>query len=226
MSSFRERAGRKARIVIVDDQPLYLIGLRATLEECYDIVGSIGRLSGLLDAVNESRPDLVVVRRLFLGEGSALSVISTAIKKGILRYCILLSSAVNGSADMVAAECDGISGCLGDRITGSDLVQAIEVVLAGGKVFQRADYGELRWRPYQRATVFNVGATSLSVRDAKMLLHLYDGKDYNEIGKAIGLAGRTVEGYIQQLQRAIASGKREILIRWIAERHKELLAIK
>ena len=52
---------RRPRLLLADDHPLFLEGVRRLLETKYEVVGTVADGNALVDAAKDLRPDVIVV---------------------------------------------------------------------------------------------------------------------------------------------------------------------
>ncbi|MFF4259890.1 response regulator [Streptomyces sp. NPDC001663] len=195
--------GKTPSVLIVDDHPIVVDGVRALLGERFRIVGSAHDGRAAITQARESRPDLVVldVRLPDLSAGE--------IVRGIRDMCpttsILLFTAHASSLAAMDALTAGADASLPKDAGSTHLVQALQALAAG--------------RPPQPPAVIrsSVGIRPLGVeltpRQREILRHVAAGETNREIAEALGLTPNTVKSYWQQvLQKLGARNRVEALL--------------
>lgn len=194
-SRWRDRAARVIRVLLVDDHPLVLEGLRALMdaEADVDVVGTTTEGSRVVDLVRMHRPDVVVLD-LELGDVSGFDVLER-LKTERLPARVLVLTAYGDGESMRAAiehEADGIALKTDPP---ARTIDALHAVSAGALVYPLA---ARRWMrtPSQRPTF---GPSALSEREREVWALLASGLSNRLIARKLGVSPSTVKFHTQNL---------------------------
>jgi DNA-binding NarL/FixJ family response regulator len=170
------------RVAIVDDHPVVREGTAALLEaqaglRVVGMASSIEEASSLLDpgAVD------VLLLDIRLGPDSGLALLGG----GEPRPAIVVLTAYDYPQYVAAALRLGASGFVVKTAPVAELVDAIRRAAAGGLAFGR--------RPAAAA------AASLTAREREVVGLVVDGRSNDEVGAALGITTKTVEGHLRRL---------------------------
>ena len=214
----RERESSPARVLVVDDHPVVIDGVRRILAETVDLqlVGEAVDPATAEDRARRLQPDIVILD-LKLGDHLAPPL------------CRALLAASPGSAVVIHTAFDDpepLRACLNAGATGivlkgtRDLVEALRAVLAGN-VFVDPSLTDL---PSERARNLhgrNGSGVSLTLREYEVLCVMALGRTSKEIADELHLAENTVRSYVQSLlQKLQARNRIEALAK---ARHLRLL---
>lgn len=169
------------RVAIVDDHPVVREGTAALLEaqaglRVVGTASSIEETSSLLDpgAVD------VLLLDIRLGSDSGLALLGGDEP----RPAIVVLSAYDYPQYVAAALRLGASGFVVKTAPVAELVDAIRRAAAGGLAFGR--------RPV-------AAAASLTPREREVVGFVVDGRSNDEVGAALGITTKTVEGHLRRL---------------------------
>ena len=169
------------RVAIVDDHPVVREGTAALLDaqaglRVVGMASSIEEASSLLDpgAVD------VLLLDIRLGPDSGLALLGG----GEPRPAIVVLTAYDYPQYVAAALRLGASGFVVKTAPVAELVDAIRRAAAGGLAFGR--------RP-------DAAAASLTPREREVVGLVVDGRSNDEVGAALGITTKTVEGHLRRL---------------------------
>jgi DNA-binding NarL/FixJ family response regulator len=200
----REVAGRKARILIVDDHPIVRECLAAHIARQPDLefCGEAEAVHDALEKVKLLSPDLVVVD-IILKSGQGLELIK-AIKARGSAAKMLISSAHDESIYAERALHAGAMGYVSKQETLDKMVEAIRQVLAGKIYLSKA----LTERLLQRAVcgapkLAPCSIDSLSDRELEVFTMIGRGVSTREIAKQLHLSVKTVETHRENIKHKL-----------------------
>jgi DNA-binding NarL/FixJ family response regulator len=192
---------RPIRVAIVDDHPVVREGTAALLDAQVglSVVGtasSIEEASSLLDPATVD----VLLLDIRLGSESGLTLLSG----GGLRPAIVVLTAYDYPQYVAAARRLGAAGFVVKTAPVAELVAAIRCAAAGGEAFD--------CRPDSSA------AARLSARELTVVKLVADGRSNDEIGAALGITTKTVEGHLRRMfERLGAQSRTELATRAVRE---------
>ena len=187
-------------VLLVDDHPLFLDGVRAALSGTpgIEVVGEAHSVAEALEAATSLRPD-VVLMDLNLPDGSGIDATRTILAAAPATRVLVLTM----SADDVAVVAAMRAGARGYVVKGSgraDLLQAVTTVAAGGAVFSPA--------VAERLGSFFSGLAAqpgremfpqLSDREREVLDLVARGHDNRRIARELFLSEKTVRNQVSLL---------------------------
>jgi DNA-binding NarL/FixJ family response regulator len=188
-------APESVRVFLVDDHEVVRRGVAEVLEDDpgITVTGEAGSVAEALARVPAVRPDVVVVdMRLPDGDGVELCRLLRSRMPGT--RCLVLTSYADEEAQAAAASA-GASGYLLKQVRGSALVSAVQVVAAGGSLFEDLGPG----RPRRAAPDVDGRLSSLTDQERIVLRLIGEGLTNRQIGARMGLAEKTVKNYTSHL---------------------------
>jgi len=185
------------RVLIVDDHPVFrdgLAGLLATLGDV-EIHGSVGTADEALDAVRNSRPD-VVLMDLNLPGASGVEATRQVLELAP-SSAVLVITMVDDDDSVVAALRAGARGYVLKGASAEEISAAIRTVAAGGAVFGAAIANRLAAPPAPHSTA-TLGR-DLTPREQEVLALLADGMSNKQIAKTIDISLKTVQNHVSRI---------------------------
>ncbi len=185
-------------VYLLDDHEVVREGLRALLEGAGDIrvVGESGSAQEATHRIPAIRPQVAVLDAR-LPDGSGIEV-CRAVRGVDPTISALILTSYDDDEALFAAIMAGASGYVLKEIRGTDLVQAVRHVAAGGSLIDPA----LTARVLER--VRNGPATApelaeLTEQELKLLAHIAEGLTNRQIGEQMFLAEKTVKNYVSSI---------------------------
>jgi two-component system nitrate/nitrite response regulator NarL len=193
------------RIVVIDDHPLFLDGLVATLsaDDELEVVATGGDAASAVRTVGEFRPDIALLDVAMPGGGlEAARLIGPA--SPATRVVMLTSS--ENEDDLVAAMNASAKGYVLKGIAGREL-RAILKSVHGGEVYVAPGlaYGMIRGLTKPRV---HDPFEDLTTREREVLELVAAGLSNAEIGGRLGLAEKTVKHYMTAILGKLEVGSR------------------
>ena len=209
---------RPARVLVVDDHPIVIDGVRQILADTVDLqlVGEAADPAAAESQAQRLQPDIVILD-LKLGEHLAPPLCRTllAVSPGA---AIVIHTAFDDPEPLRACLNAGATGIVlkGTR----DLVEALRSVLEGN-VFVDPSLTDLPAERAQNLPGRNGCGVSLTMREYEVLCIMALGRTSKEIAEELHLAENTVRSYVQSLlQKLQARNRIEALAK---ARHLRLL---
>ena len=174
----------KIRVVLADEFPIVLTGLRALLGRPGDIevVGETGHGHDLAALVERVAPDVLVVDARM-----ALGVDLSRLRAAAVRVLVLSRS--EDQEEVTAKFSHDALGFLTKDV-------AVESILAA---VRRVARGETGWFSCVEPVAEGISYATLTPREMAVLWLVVDGKTNHEIGVALGISDKTVEKRITAL---------------------------
>jgi DNA-binding NarL/FixJ family response regulator len=191
------KAGRRNRVLIVDDHPVVREGLAAQIgtQQDLEVCGEVGDLPAALEAFEHTQPDLAVVD-ISLGHANGLDLI----RRVRSRYPSVRFVVWSMYPDRLYAERALHAGAMGYVNKGSqtrEIVQAIRTVLAGKIYLSEETSTKLLGRLVGggAGTTERFPIETLSDRELETFKLIGEGLTTEQVAKAMHVSPKTVETY-------------------------------
>ncbi len=185
------------KVVLIDNHPLVLDGLRAVLDtfEHITVVGTAGlALSGLEVAI-QNNPAVVLID-INMPKLSGIQAIE--LFKARLPNCRILMLSMHDSREYISASVlHGASGYILKDVSTDEIVTAIETVAAGKTYFSSGVADVLTERRVSGST------HPLTTREHDVLTQLASGKSNRDIAMTLSLSEATVETHRKNIKKKL-----------------------
>jgi DNA-binding NarL/FixJ family response regulator len=193
-------AGEPLRVVIVDDHPMVVDGLRMALELAgMNVVGTAGSVAGAVSAATEHRPD-VIVMDIQLPDGTGVDA-TRAVLAAAPGAAVLMLTMLDEPDTVMAAVRAGARGYVVKGATRDEIVRAVTAVAGGEAIFGASV-----------ATQVLAGAAAgaipdrpafddrfLTDREREILVLVADGLGNGAIADRLGISAKTVANHVSML---------------------------
>jgi DNA-binding NarL/FixJ family response regulator len=188
------------RVLLVDDHPLFLDGVRAALgsDPSIEILGEAGDVVQALELAEATSPD-VVLMDLGLPDGSGIDA-TRQVVAAVPGVRVLVMTMTTDDDAVVAAMRAGARGFVVKGAGRADLLDAVRTVAAGGAVFSPsiADrlgsfFSGLAAQPGRE--VF----PQLSEREREVLELVARGYDNRRVARELFLSDKTVRNHVSAI---------------------------
>jgi len=212
------------RVLLVDDHSIFRSGVRADLKDAFEIVGEAGDVDAAVLAIQELRPDVVLLD-VHLPGGSGGGGAEVARRSAaLLGEVRLLALSVSDSAeDVVGVIRAGARGYITKASSGADVAAAIRTVAAGDAVFSPRLAGFVLDAFGTAAASRDVAVTDdeldrLSAREQEVMRLIARGYAYKEVAAHLFISIKTVETHVSAVLRKLQLSSRHELTAWALER--------
>ena len=187
------------RVLVADDHRLMLVAVRRALADAedFEIVSEVSVGSGVLPAVRETNPDVVVLD-MRMPELDGLTCL-TRLRKHDPTIAVVILSSYSDEAQIEAAREAGALGYIVKTIEPVDLPAALRSALSG-RPFEV--WGAERRRARVRAV------RSRSERESIVLEAVARGLSNREIGRELWISEQTVKFHLRNLYRKLGVSSR------------------
>ncbi len=211
------QAGRRLRVVIVDDHDLFRAGVRTELGDRVEVVGEARDVAEAVATIGASRPDVVLLD-VHMPDGGGVEVI-----RRVCAQCpdvrFLALSVSDAAEDVIGVIRAGARGYVTKTISAAELAAAVTRVAEGDAVFSPRLAGFV-------LDAFAGGATDadereleqLTPREREVLRHIARGYMYKEIAQRLEISVKTVEAHVGAVLRKLQLSSRHELSRWALQR--------
>ena len=200
----------RIRLLLVDDQEVFRLGLRKLFEEvkAIRVVGEACNASDTVVQVNRLKPD-VVLMSVQLPDESGLEV-CRHIRYAHSRVRVLLLTSLPDQEALIASTHAGASGFLMKRIAGGDLIRAVRTIAAGECVVDSTMVdmivGQMQFPLASETRLQHV--VEFPPQQRRVLALLAEGKTNREIAMSLNLSESTVIGYVRIIFRKLRLTRR------------------
>jgi DNA-binding NarL/FixJ family response regulator len=201
------------RLLLVDDHPVVRRGLRGylELEPDFTVVGEAGDGEEALRAIEETRPDVVLLDLKMPGlDGQG--VLERLGTTGDGPRILVLTSATDAERVPNAISA-GAAGFVYKDIDPDALASAIRTVHAGQLLLS-----PVAMRGLMNGSGSSPSAPSLTPRESQVLGLIAKGQTNRQISRALGVSEKTVKTHVTNLLRRIGAADRTQAALW-AVRH-------
>ena len=216
--------GRRLSILIADDHPMMLRGLKATLgaDESLEVVGEAADGRAALALIEQVRPDVAVLdinMPVLDGFGVARSVL------GRLPGVEIVFLTMHDEPEMLRAALDlGVKGYLLKESAAEDVVACVKSV-AAGRAFITPSLSSLLLERRRRAGELaerRPGLLDLSPTERLVLRLVAGGKESKEIAAELSISYRTVETHRSNIARKLGLHGHNAVTKFALEHKSEL----
>jgi DNA-binding NarL/FixJ family response regulator len=201
------------RILLVDDHPMVREGLRARLSGVprLEVVGEAGDAAEALRRLEETEPH-VVLQDVGLKDSNGIDLVQAMLERRPA-LCVLMFSMYDNPEYVHRALQAGARGYVLKETPASEVVAAIEAVVAGGTFLSPA----VSRRLFRSQTM----RPMLTPRESQILSALGRGESSKQIAKALALSVRTVEAHRQSIKRKLGLEGQAELIKYAVEHARD-----
>ena len=213
----RQAMTERARILVVDDHPMWRDGVRADLEASgvAEVVGEASDGGEAIEIARDSMPEIVLMD-LRLPTVSGVDA-TRAIVNESPHVKVLILSASAEEPDVLEAVKAGAAGYLLKSATSEELRDAIQRVREGEPVFTPSLAG-LVLSEFRRLSNKDPEEPKLTERENEVLKLVAKGYTYREIGEKLFISTKTVQNHVQNILTKLQLSKRYELMRYAIQR--------
>ena len=186
-------------VVIADDHPLVLQGLRAVVSGTTDIriVGEATDGAAAIEVVLDRQPDVAIVD-LDMPEVHGVEV-TRRITEALPSTTVIVLTMLNDDDTVVAALRAGASGYLLKGTNGANILSAIRSAAAGTAVLDPSLLGDLAGRASRAPADTPEPFPELTGRERDILSQIADGLTNAEIGDRLHLSSKTIANNVSMI---------------------------
>lgn len=196
-----QRGAEAIRVVVVDDNELFLGGLRMLLglEEDIDVVGEAAEATAAVLVVTATVPDVVLLDVRMPGN-TGIEVCRT-IKDVSPNSRIIMLTASDEEADLYDAVKSGASGYLLKDSSIDEVAQAVRVVADGQSLISPSMAVKLidEFKQMSRTDRSTVPGPRLTERELEVLRLVAQGLNNREIGRRLFISENTVKNHVRNM---------------------------
>jgi DNA-binding NarL/FixJ family response regulator len=204
-------------VFLVDDHELFLSGVRAELDDRFDVVGWATDVDKAIDAIRKARPDVVLVDVHMPGGGGLTVVKNITETNPEVRFLAL--SVSDAPEDVIAMIRGGARGYVTKSISPEQLAAAIDRIAADDAVFSPRLAGFVLDAFTETMPVeHDPDLDQLTPREQEVLRQIARGYSYKQVATRLSISVKTVESHVSAVLRKLQLSSRHELTRWATER--------
>lgn len=189
------------RLLIVDDQPLFRVGIGSALEAAdFEVVGEATTGVDAVEKARELQPDVVLLDILMPG-GSGLEVVGSILSVSP-KSRVMLLTASESEEDLLIGVKAGARGYMTKDTPLPELISAIDAVDAGGAALSPQMAGKLLDVTNQllrHEELLSARKPTLTGREIEVLELVAKGNTSREIGAVLFISENTVKNHIRNI---------------------------
>ena len=199
------------KVLLVDNHPLVLDGLKAILEtfEHIEVVGVAGLALAGLDIARASRPQ-VVLMDINMPHVNGIEALEL-FREQVPEARVLMLSMHDSREYISTSVMHGASGYVLKDVSTEEIVSAIETVAAGGTYFSSGVSEVLLERRSAEAS------QPLTAREYSVLLLIAAGQSNKQVAEALSISAATVETHRKKIKKKLGVSSTAGLTRYAIE---------
>jgi len=190
----------QAKILIVDDQPIFRRGLRACLEERgFAVVGETETPDGALEQMLQTEPDLVIMAVGLIGGSGIAACREMRVRNPTVRV-LLMTAHHHYQTDLAQMQgfLAGASAYVSKRLTGDQWHETIVQILNGRVLFP----DEVIWKAHLKE--------ALTPREVEVLALVAEGMTNEEIARRLVISPHTVATHVSNILSKMRLSNRHV----------------
>jgi DNA-binding NarL/FixJ family response regulator len=199
--------GDQLRIFLVDDHDVVRAGMRALLDDSFDIVGEADNVDSAIELILDRRPELVVLDvKLPGGGGAAVIDAVRRLDPEIIFMALTVSTSREDVAQMMNA---GVDGYVTKSTMGGDLPDLITQTAQGLRPVSPDVAGYLLDIDESISTDSSI--SRLTPREREVVNLIARGYTYREASDRLGMAVKTLENHMGHIFEKLSVASRHEL---------------
>ena len=200
------------RVFLVDDHALFLSGVRTELEDGFDIVGQASDVDDAIDAILDTKPDVILID-VHMPGGGGLAVINR-VTGAVPELRFLALSVSDAAEDVIAMIRAGARGYVTKSIAPGELGEAVRRVSDGDAVFSPRLAGfVLDAFGDQPIEPLDPELDQLTNRAREVMRLIARGFAYTHVARKLDISLKTVEPHLSSVLRKLPLSNRHHLPR-------------
>lgn len=190
------------RLGIVDDHPVFRLGLRGTFERQKDlkVMWDLGSATKLLETLAAAPVD-VVLMDLDLGPNQDGLTATRAVKRAHPEVRVIVITASLDTETVAASRVAGASGYLAKDLPVLDMIAAVRKLASPGAI--RVVHGDRMSAGSATAGSTWSGLGGLTKREREVMAELNRGRTNRDIASRLGVSVTTVNKHVQQVLKKL-----------------------
>ena len=214
---------KKKKIIIADDHPLFLYGVKQIVEESgkYEISGEFNSGEDVFEFIANTKPDFAILD-VRMPECSGLEIVEKISDAGLPTKAILLTMYKNLNYFYKAVSL-GVKGYILKDTATQELLSALEKISYGGVFISEGLQKQLKNRKIDshKQEIVLLSINSLTASERNILRLLAEWKSTKEIAEELFISERTVSNHRNHICEKLNLKGANRLVRFAIE-NKEL----
>jgi len=202
----------KPRILIADDHNILSEGLRHMLEPDFDVVGLVSNGVELIDAAQQSSPD-VIIADISMPTMTGIDAVIQLRAQGVTSKVIFLTMHRDVAYARRAMEA-GAMGYLLKHSVSAELAVAVREVLQGRTYVTPMIAGELLDSYRDAAPSAGKHTQRLTTRQREVLQLVAEGRSAKEVARELSISVRTAEAHKAKIMDTLGLGNTTELVQY------------
>jgi DNA-binding NarL/FixJ family response regulator len=213
----RRGPGEKTKILIVDDHPLFRVGIHSILEkeDDFEVVGEADDSRSAFDAVVETSPDIILMDLSLPAPGGIET--TQRIKRELPSAGIIVLAVSEDEDALFDAIKAGAAAFILKDVGPDDLVTIIRRVSIGeylinDKVFAKPAVASRVLKEFRELAIYGQEATvifaPLSPREVEILDNIAQGMANKQVAYALSISEQTVKNHMSSILRKLSVNDR------------------
>ncbi len=207
------------RVVLADDHPLILNGLKGLLtsEEGFEIVSVCTNGDEALDAVIKYKPDILVLDiRMPVKDG--IAVLKEIHELALPVKVVLLAGGLNEKEATQSIRM-GVKGIILKEMAPQLLISCLRKVYSGGQWMERHSFNKAINSMLQREGGMQEVSNHLTSRELHLVKMVAEGFRNRDIARKLSISEDTVKRHLYNIYQKLSVENRPQLIRYAHERY-------
>ncbi len=192
---------KMARILIVDDHPIFRAGAASALKatDDFEVIGEVGTASGAFEIVRGCQPDLILTDIRLDGDVNGV-VLAKQVRAEFPDIKIVVLTNYSHEPYIKAMMEARVEGYLLKDVPPSEVIESLRMILDGKSVFSESITHKLV-TGYLGVSGDADGHSmeTLTDRELELLQHVVRGLSNGEIAKQMDVSPKTVQGYLTNI---------------------------
>ena len=199
-------------VILVDDHPLVLSGLRALIQSHprFHIVGEFSDGDAALAAIRQQKPTIAVLD-LKIGKCSGLSILGAVVDDALSTRIVLLAALMD-DAEIYAAIDHGVHGMLLKDWAPDTLIDCLNAITGGRRWLPEALVKEPLERENVRRRLAEDISERLTRREREVALLIVDGLTVKQVADRLRLSEGTVKLHLHAVFQKLRVFKRSDMV--------------
>ena len=200
------------KLLLVDDHPLVLEGIRAIIETCsrIEVVGAASSAAEALEIAERTSPDVAMMDINMHGTNGLDAI--ELFKEQHPGIRIIMLSMHDNREYISTSVMYGAAGYVLKDVSTSEIISAVETVAGGGTYFSSGVADVLMQARQNRKPM-----SPLTTREQSVLLLVADGKSSRDVGQILNISTRTVETHRKNIKKKLGIATTAGLTRYAIE---------
>lgn len=208
---------RRTRIVLVDDQALFRLGLRHLLEReaDFEVIGEAEDARSAITLAVEQNPDIVLMDLSLPAPGGIEA--TQRVKREMPTTAVIVLAAAEDEESLFDAIKAGAAAYILKEVDPADLVAIIRRVSSGeylinDKVFARPAVASRVLKEFRELAIYGAEAqpifAPLSPREVEILDNIAQGMTNKQVAYALSISEQTVKNHMSSILRKLSVNDR------------------